>query len=263
MCNPRRVMIQLSRAVEEAWRTTVDQTARVDGRVDELARIRANIQLGAEMGDLALQMLERIMRGEFPEYEPWTRDSDGNYCYSLEDVVLVYQPGTHQLTVETRLTEMISAEAHASAEASGFTVGQVAVEAVGNYYSDGWGGRTKERAIQEAQAKAEHDLDEATKALHQAQHMSEVENANKQALAKAQRLASEELERRQTEMRAALRERLQVILANAEDRVYHTMNRLVGEAYRRSLIQLAQENGGRVLSDEQSGSVINLELELF
>ena len=27
MCNPRRVMIHLSRAIEEAWRTTVEQAA--------------------------------------------------------------------------------------------------------------------------------------------------------------------------------------------------------------------------------------------
>jgi hypothetical protein len=256
-------MIQLSRAVEEAWRTTVEQTAQLDARVEELARIRANIQLDAEMGDLALQMLERIMRGEFEECEPWIQDLDGNLRHDLGDVVLVYQPSTHQLTVETRLTEMISAEARVSAEASGFTVGQIAVEAVGNYYSDGWGGRTKERAMQEAQAKAERDLAEATEALHRAQHASELQAAEEQARGEAQRQAAEDLARRQTEMRAALRERLQVILANAEDRVYHTMNRLVGEAYRRSLIQLAQENGGRVLSDERSGSVINLELELF
>ena len=41
------------------------------------------------------------------------------------------------------------------------------------------------------------------------------------------------------------------------------MNRLVGEAYRRSLIHLVETEGGRVLRDERSGSVINMEMELF
>ncbi len=54
-----------------------------------------------------------------------------------------------------------------------------------------------------------------------------------------------------------------MILADAEDRVYHTMNRLVGEAYRRTLLELVQQNGGRVLANERSGSVYNLELELY
>ena len=60
-----------------------------------------------------------------------------------------------------------------------------------------------------------------------------------------------------------MRERLQVTLADAGERIYHTMNRLVAEAYRQSLIQLVRENGGRVLTDEHSGSVMNLELEIF
>ena len=33
------------------------------------------------------------------------------------------------------------------------------------------------------------------------------------------------------------------------------MNRLVAESYRQSLIQLVRDNGGRVLSDERTGSV--------
>ncbi len=263
MCNPRRVMIQLARAIEEAWRATVEQAATATGEVQELARITADIPLDAEMGDRALQMLERIMRGEFPELEPWDRDADGNYRRDLGDVVLVYQPGSRQLIVEAGLTELIQAEARASAEASGFTVGEVAVEAVGRYYSDGWGGRTEERATAEAQAEAERKLAEAVAALHREQHRDELQAAEAEAQARAQQEAAAALALRRDEMRTALRQRLQATLANAEDRVYHTMNRLVGEAYRRTLIELVQENGGRVLSDERSGSVINLELELF
>jgi hypothetical protein len=208
-------------------------------------------------------MLERILRGDFPEFEPWERDGAGNYRHDLGDAVLVYQPGSRQLTVEARLTELISAEARATAEASGFTVGEVAVEAVGRYYDDGWGGRTQERALAEAQAAAESRLAEATEALHREQHAAELEAAEAEARALAEAQAAAELERLQGEVREALRERLQVLLANAEDRVYHTMNRLVGESYRLALIQMVQENGGRVLVDERSGSVINLEMELF
>lgn len=263
MCNPRRVMIHLTRAIEEAWRTTVAQAATATGEVQQLARIRADIPLDAEMGEVALQMLERILRGEFPEFEPWERDAEGNYRHDLGDVVLVYQPGSHQLLVEARLTELISAEARATAEASGFTVGQVAAEAVGHYYEDGWGGRTEACALAEAKAAAELKLTEATEALHRQQHAAELQTAEAQARAEAERQAAADLARLQAQVRAGLRTRLQIILREAEDRVQHTMNRLVGEAYRLSLIQMVKENGGRVLSDERSGSVINLELELF
>jgi len=60
-----------------------------------------------------------------------------------------------------------------------------------------------------------------------------------------------------------LRERLQNTLQQADNRLQQTVNRLVGEAYRRSLIEIVRQNGGRVLADDHSGSVINLELELF
>lgn len=263
MCNPRRVMIHLSRAIEEAWRTTVEQAATVQGEVQELARVTADIPLNAEMGDRALEMLERVMQGEFDEFEPWDRDEEGNYRRDLGEVILIYHPGSHQLIVEASLTEQISAEARATAEAGGFTVGEVAVEAVGRYFDDGWGGRTEEYARREAQSSAERKLQEATEALHRQQHATEIDAAQSEARAQAEVRASAELEQLNHKTREALRERLQAILANAQDRVRHTMNRMVGEAYRRTLIELVQRNRGRVLTDERSGSVINLELELF
>lgn len=263
MCNPRRVMINLTRTIEQSWRTLVEQTARAEGQVQELARISADIPLDAEMGDLALQMLERIMRGDIEGYNAWEQDSEGRYRRDLGDVVLIYQPGSHQLVIEARLTELVSAEARGSAEASGFTVGEVAVEAVGHYYSDNWGGRTEAHARAEAEAQAERNLAAAIEALHRQQHAPALQAAEAEARTRSEQDAAFALRRAQAEMRIAMCERLQVILTNAEDRIYHTMNRLVAEAYRQSLIQLVQQNGGRVLTDERTGSVMNLELEIF
>jgi hypothetical protein len=106
-------------------------------------------------------------------------------------------------------------------------------------------------------------LADAIEALHRQQHAAELHAAEAQARVQAEQEATIALERARVAMRAAMRERLQILLANAEDRVYHTMNRLVAEAYRQSLIQLVHENGGRVLTDERTGSVMNLELEIF
>jgi hypothetical protein len=126
-------MVHLTRTIEQSWRTHIEQTARVDGQAQELARIAADIPLDAEMGDLALQMLERVLQGEFEGFTAWERDNGGNYCHDLGEVILIYQPGSRQLLIEARLTELISAEARGTAGASGFTVGEVAVEAVGHY----------------------------------------------------------------------------------------------------------------------------------
>ena len=262
MCNPRRVMVHLTETVEAAWRETITRMAQAEGEVRELARLTADIPLDAEMGDLALAMMERLMRGEYAEYEAWAQDEDGNFRGQLEGVTLIYTPGSRQLVIEARLAEQISAAAEAAAEAAGFTVGEVAVEAVGRYYEDGWGGRTEERARHEAQAEAERRLVDARAALHREQHAAELTAATTQAETAAAARAAAALEVVREETRAALRQQLQVIMADAQDAVYVTMNRLVGEAYRVSLIELALQNGGRVVSAERSGSVINLELEL-
>ncbi len=262
MCNPRRVMIHVARAIEEAWQTTVREAVTAEGEVTELTRLRAQIPLAEEMGDRALEMLEQLVRGDFEDYEGWDQTDDGRYCRDLGAVTLILEPGTGQLEVEASLTEQLTAEAQATAEVSGFTVGQVAVEAVGHYYDDGWGGRTEERARRDAEAAAERQLAEATEALHRREHAEELARAEASARAVAAEQAEVELERLHAQTRQALRQRLQVVLADAEDRIHHTLNRLVGEAYRRTIIRMVHENGGTIITDQQTGSVMNLEVEL-
>lgn len=263
MCNPRRVMIHLNRAIEEAWRQTVEQTRTVSDNVTEVARITTNVPLDQEMGDGALEMLERVMSGEFKDFEAWDRDQQGRFHRNLGDVNLIYDPASHQLAVEAQLTETINTEVRAAVEATGMTIGEVTVEAVANYYDDGWGGRTERDALQDAERSAEQKLKKAIAELHLTQHTSELEAAREQAQAQAEILGQQELRAKRVETRAALRRRLQVTMAQAQERVNHTMNRVVGEAYRQTLISMVLQNGGRVLTDEQTGSVINMELELY
>lgn len=263
MCNPRKVMIHLTRSIEQAWRRTVEETATASGEVTELARITADIALDEEMGDLALDMLERVLAGDFEGFEPWERNSLGHYRCDLDQVILVYNPDTRQISVEAQLTELISTEARGAADASGFTVGKVAAEAVAHYYDDGWGGRTEEVAKADAQAKAQQRLDQAIEALHNEQNPEQLEAAKAEAQDAAEAAAAQALAERQAEVRAALREQLQYTLAQAQNRVREVMNRAVGEAYRQSLRQLVLDNGGRVLVDESTGSIINMELELY
>jgi hypothetical protein len=256
-------MIHLNRCIEEAWRQTVEQTRTASEDVSEMARVTTHVPLDQEMGDGALDMLVRVMSGEFKDFEAWDRDEQGRFQRNLGEVIMVYDPSSHQLSVEAQLTETITAEARAAVEASGLTVGEVAVEAVGSYYDDGWGGRTKDRALEEAQKHAEHKLGRAIEELHATQHGSKLSAAKDEAQAKAQILLNQELVARQAATREALRTRLQVTLAQAQERVNHVMNRAIGEAYRQTLISMVLQNGGKVLTDEQTGSVINMELELY
>ena len=255
-------MIHLAKSIEQSWRHTVEQAASASDTITEIERIHADIRLDCEMGDMALDMLERVMAGEFGNDDPWSIDAAGCYQKELDGVVLVYNPQTHQLMIETQLTESLSTEATASAEACGFTIGEVAVEAISQYYEDGWGGRTKDVALLEAQKKAEEQLSQAIDALHKQQNPDAFHKANVQASQNAQQLANEKLEALKINARIALRNRLQVILASAEERVNHVINRAVGEAYRQTLRKIVLDSGGKVLMDEKTGSIINMELVL-
>lgn len=263
MCNPRRVTVHLHRAVSESWRTMIERAARAEGQVQELARLNLDIPLRNELGDLALEVLERLLRGDFAEWPAWQRGDDGQYRHDLGGVTLIYQPGSRQFTAEARLTELISAEARASAEVSGFTVGEVAVEAASEYYDDNWGGRTEEWARTQAEAEGRRQLAHAVDRLHHEQHRSEIDAARQQADLQARQLADQELDSQRKQVREVLRDRLRHVLDESRERIQHSVNRLVGETYRRTLIHLIEQNGGRIVRDERSGSVMNLELELF
>lgn len=257
-------MIHLARSIEEAWRRTISETASLSGEVSELASLSAEVRLDAEMGDMALSMLGRVLAGEFDGFPAWERDGQGNFCRELDGgVVLVYDPKKALLHVQTQLTSTVSATASGTAEICGTTVGELAVTAVSRYYDDGWGGRREEDARQEAYLQAERRLASAVASLHQHQQAEAVAAAEIQAQEAAGEKAAGELERLKAEARDALREQLQSRLAQAEEQVHQVMNRAVGEAYRQTLRQLVLDNGGRIVTDEQTGSVISMELELY
>ncbi len=262
MCNPRRVMIHLARQVEEAWRRSVTQTATDEGAARELARVSADIPLDAEMGEPALDALEQVLRGEFPGFTPWEEQTDGTFRRPLGEVTLTFDPRTRCLTMETALTEWVTAEASAAAEASGFTVGEVAAEAMATWFDDGFAGRTEDRAREEARAAAEKRMNEAIEDLHRRRNPEAFAAAEESARKAAEANAAEALQSAQAEVRSAMRERMRQTLAAAEDQAFHVIHRAVGEAYRQTLLKLARDNGGTVIQDEAAGGVIQMTLEM-
>ena len=165
--------------------------------------------------------------------------------------------------LRARLEEMLSAEAAAAAEICRVTTGTIAFEAVGHYYDDGWKGRTEERALKEAEEQVEIRFERALEELKKAQPESAAENELRLSLtAEAQAAVTKDMAEKRAALRLELRHKLQVQLARQQQNAFHEINRVVGETYRQTLRRLVLENGGRVISDRKSGSVIELELEL-
>lgn len=262
MCNPRKVMIHVAQSIEEAWRKTISESIAVDEEVGQMAAIVANIELDQEMGEAALVMLERVLAGEFPDHAPWSRNKNGDFIKELEDITLCYQTRSRQLTMTAHLSRMASAEAEAAAELSGVTIGEIAFAAIGHYYEDGWKDRTKEKALEEARQQVEIRLSRALHKLHEEQQQEKTASAKESLQQEAQTRALEKLEKSKLAVRRALREQLQVKLTKRRQEAFYAINQAVGEAYRQTLCKLVLDNGGRIISDRQSGTVIDLELEI-
>ena len=262
MCNPRKVMIHVAQSIEEAWRKTIIECATAEGEVKQIASISAEIELDREMGDAALEMLERVLAGDFPDHAAWARNEDGDFVKVLEDITLCYQPRTRQLTMTADLSRMVSAEAEAATEICGVTSGEIAFEAIGHYYEDGWKERTEERALKEAQEQVEIRLARALNKLHEEQQQLKTAAPREELQQDAQTQALIKLEEDKREVRTALRQQLQSELSRRRQEAFYTFNQAVGEAYRQTLCKLVLDNGGRIISDRQSGSVIDLELEI-
>ncbi len=262
MCNPRKVMIHVAQSIEEAWKKTIRESAAASEEVNQLASITAAVELDHEMGEAALEMLERVMTGDFPDHEAWSRNTDGDFVKELEDITLCYQPRSRQLTMTAQLSRMASAQAEAATEVCGVTVGEIAFDAIGHYYEDGWKDRTEEKALDEARLQADIRLAQALHKLHEEQQSEKISIKREELQQKAQDQALDDLEESKQKVRTALRQQLQSQLASRRQEAFYTINRAVGEAYRQTLCKLVLDNGGRIISDRQSGSVIDLELEI-
>ncbi|MCW2247736.1 hypothetical protein M2352_003370 [Azospirillum fermentarium] len=262
MCNPRRVLVQVNRAVDEAWQRLVTEQATASTEIRDHGRFTVDVALDTMMGNRALTVLERCLAGEFPEVQGWSRGDDGVYRQRVGAVTLCYRAGDSRMTVEAGMTELVSVEAQAEVEASGIVLGEVAAEAVCSYFDDGWGGYTEDRAREQARADADRRLASALDSLRREQQGQHIEAAVAQARSDAQAQADARLREQHDHLRAALRRRLQASLADAQDAVRHAINRLVGEVYRQTLIEIARQGGGRVVSDQRDGAVMELEIEL-
>jgi len=258
-------MIHVNKTIEAAWRQMLTEEATVAELLTEQAEITCAIDLAAEMGDAALDMLAKVLAGEFPGFTAWKKDSDGNFFRDLDAITLIYEPCRQQFVMRARLSEMISVKAQAAAEVCQETAGTIAFAAVGHFYDDGWKGRTEETALEDAQAQAEIRIEHALEELKKERRRQEskAESELRSGLEKeAQIQARLQLEEKRHDLRLHLRHQLQAQLALQQQNAFYEINRAVGETYRQTLCRLVLDNGGRVINDRQSGSVIELELEL-
>lgn len=262
MCNPRKVMIHVAQRIEEAWQRQLTESVSLQEQVKAGGSLAINLELSREMGAPAMDALKQVLAEGGPGFSPWEAGEDGCFRRRLEAVELVFDPANQDLSLKLELEKLIDAEGRATAEVGGVAGGEIVFAAIGHFYEDGWKGRTEEKALAEACEQARIRLARARYELKQKESAALVEHESRKLSHKARLAAEQELARCREQTRQALRQEIQARLAEARQQAMFTLNQAIGEAYRLTLCRLAQAQGGRIVSEQRSGTVIELEIEI-
>lgn len=255
MCNPRRVLVRLAQLVREEWSRTVDARITEQTELSAEATLETRIDLAAELGDVALQELHRLL-GE--GYGGWHIDGDTYRLALAHGIALRYHPDSGRLQVQAHLSETIAVAANASAAATGVAEGAVEVEGVGVWYDNDHDGSNEAYAREQAEHHAQAQLAVAHATFVAEQQQAALATAQRTAEAQARHLAQARLREERERRQAMLDEQLETILRDSEIHVQSAIGALLGQTYRRAIIRLVTEGGGAVVQDLEHGEVIDL-----
>ncbi|PDW01948.1 hypothetical protein [Candidatus Viridilinea mediisalina] len=249
MCNPRRVIVTLAETVREEWQRTIEARVTAATEVSAQATLETQIDLGDELGPIALEELRLLLNEGFGG---WQAADAASYTLTLEHgITLRYRPDAGHLEVQARLSETVEAAAVAQGAFQGTLDTEIAVEGEGRYYHDNWRGHSEARARYEAERAAQARLAATREELISAA-------AHAQAEAQANQAAQARLREAAERQQAILDERLETLLHASEEQVQNAIGNLLGQTYRRAIIRLVQDNGGQVIQDQEQGAVIDL-----
>ena len=154
MCNPRRIRVEATRRLSEAWTQEVRRQVRLNAEAVGRARVRQ--PLGTVLGGPVLLALERALE----QRDGWHEVPEG-FRHDLDGGYVVYHVDTRELETVAELRTQVSAEQEASTQVSGVVEDTLRVEGEGRYYDDGWGGLTERSARRDADSDARARLDQA------------------------------------------------------------------------------------------------------
>jgi hypothetical protein len=254
MCNPRRVTIQATRELDEAWQREVTRGARLSAQVAGEARLRQ--PLGDSISSQALAALETALA----EDGAWQRQDDGSFRHEVEGGYVVYHPEERDLEIVAIRTTEVEASAETTELLAGRVTRQLEAQGLGDYYDDEWGGNTRQRAEDKAQRQVRARLDDASQeALRQAAESAE--NAAAAAVQeRADAAARAELEATAAVAQARLAEEARGRLQTVGLRCRQVFHQVLARAYRDALLAYARRQGAEITTNEDNAGILEIEL---
>jgi len=257
MCNPRRLIVNLTQLIEEEWRATAEETATA--RVDVHERLERVIPLGERLGPSARLGLSAALAEGF---RGWHRVEEGRFTNEIGPLRLHLDTGTAELTVAVESQSSVSGTARAEAGYSATIHETIEVEETGIAYDDGYRGLTEEAVQKKLDEKAQARMASERQRVIDERSRSAREDAQRQAAADAQRHAEEQAQALGEEERKLLRKELEALFQQSRSVLHEEVAALVGETLRRSVLHLVRVNGGELRRCEETDDAIVIEAVL-
>ncbi|MFJ3673143.1 hypothetical protein ACIPSE_42460 [Streptomyces sp. NPDC090106] len=262
MCNPRRVRVEATREVVEAWELALERSARASDSV--VSELEVRHPFGGTLGQATRQIFERTLGTA----DGWHAEN-GGHVLPLPDGRVRYDPGTGELVVTARLEDQVTVEGHAAETLRGTVREEATGSGVGRYYADGFAGRTREVAEREARAVAEADaVDRARQLTDRLREQAGREQSSAAAAAeeRLRRAADDDARARLAEererVRADLDGRNRERIARLGEDGLRAVNGVLATAYQRALLEFARQHGATGIRQEESDGGIDIEFEI-
>ena len=256
MCNPRRIRVTASRQLEQAWQREVSRTVQLQEQVTGEARIRQ--PLDSTLGAPALRALESALAAE---ESGWIEVEQG-YRYQVEGGYVTYLIDEQALEIVAVLADEVESSAQATTRLEGVVRREISVEGEGQYYDDGWAGRTREVGEKEAQRAAQQRLErEASSQVEQVAQEAEAEVL--EAIESAARTqAEEQLQQKAAQRRALLSEQARQHLDTVGLRCRQAFHQVLAQAYRDAILAYARRKGADNIQYSEEGNIVEIEFSL-
>lgn len=255
MCNPRRVRVTATRELNEAWQREVTRTIEMRERVRGEARVRQ--QLDTALGTPTLRALESAL----VEDASWVEVDEG-YRYDLEGGYVIYLLEERALEIVAVLEDDIVTTEQETRLLQGRVTAEISAEGEGRYYDDGWGGRTLEVGEKDAQAAAQRQLEEQSRAkLEQAGIEAESEVAA-EIEAAARHKATERLQQQAGDRQTALAQQARQHLETVGLRGRQVFHQVLARAYRDAILAYARRHGAENIHCQEGEDVVEIEFNI-
>lgn len=255
MCNPRRIRVQASQQLVEAWNHEVRRQVTLHGEAVGRAAVRQ--PLGAMLGGPVLAALERVLE----DHDGWREVPEG-FRHDVDGGFVVYHVDSRELETVAELRAQVSAGHEATTPVSGVVEELLQVEGEGRYFDDGWGGFTATTARADADRDAERRLARAAaerlaaaRAEAEAGALAETEA---RARAAAQAALEEARSAAQADLERTAARRLELVGARAQE----AFNAVLALAYRDAIEAYARSRRAQGLMVSQAGGVLRIEFEM-